>query len=47
MTISDLTSHVNTLFKTNFKKEQIKYQVNKLLENKFGKPDSDAFFVLF
>jgi len=47
MTISSLTSHINNLFKTKFKTEQIRYRVNKALENTFGKPDSDAFFVLF
>jgi len=42
MTVSNLTSEINKKFKTNFKINQIRYQVNKFIEESFGKPDADA-----
>jgi len=42
MTTSNLTDHINGKFKTNFKADQIRYQVNKLLERSYGKPEEDA-----
>ena len=43
MTTSNLTDHINGKFKTNFKADQIRYQVNKLLERSYGKPEEDAY----
>jgi hypothetical protein len=41
-TLVDLQNHMNKAYKSSFTYSQIVYQVNKLLEQNFGKADDDA-----
>ena len=42
MSEQDLTDHINKTFETKFTKSQIKYQLGKIFEASYGKPDADA-----
>jgi len=43
MTTSNLTDHINKTFNTSFKNEQMRYKVKKLVEEKYGKAEEDAY----
>ena len=45
-TISDIKDHINQNIKTNFSYVQVQYQVNKLIEENFGRPEEDAALLI-
>ena len=43
MTTSNLTDHINKTFNANFKNDLMRHKVKKLVEEKYGKAEEDAY----